>query len=155
MKTRFVTILKTLPAIAFFAVGTSFAADAVKVSPVIVEKYEKLNSLRESNNLPPADRGNSCWVYGGKTDEGEPRQACVVFVGGSRCVLSNFRGLRCGVHGKETECKIKKTGDLRCDDDKGLVKVAKRCYNNEYGEKVCGVNSGGSNRVPASAKRKK
>lgn len=131
------------------------AADAVKVSPTIVEKFEKLNSLRESNGLAPADRGNSCWVYGGKTKDGEAKQACLVFIGDQRCVLSNFRGLRCGAHGKESECKIKKTGDLRCSKNSALVRVAKRCYNNEYGERVCGTQSGGGNRMPASTRKKR
>jgi len=136
-------------------IAFSVAADAVKVSPTIVEKFEKLNSLRESNGLAAADRGNSCWVYGGKTSGGETKQACVVFIGDQRCVLSNFRGLRCGVYGKEAECKIKKTGDLRCSSNAALVKVAKRCYNNEYGERVCGAASGGRGRMPASTRHKR
>ncbi len=131
----------------------AFSAEAVKVSPSIVKKLEKLNSMRSVSGLPLADKGNTCWVYSGKTDSGDEKQACLIFVGEQRCVLSNYRGLRCGVAGKESECKIKKDGDLRCTSDMGLAKVEKRCYVNEYKEKVCGgfaSRSGG--RMPASVR---
>lgn len=129
----------------------AFSAEAVKVSPGIVGKLQKLNSMRSVSGLPLADKGNTCWVYSGKTNGGEEKQACLIFVGEQRCVLSNYRGLRCGSAGRETECKIKKDGDLRCTSDVGLAKVEKRCYMNEYKEKVCGGASRGGGRMPASS----
>ena len=134
----------------------AFSAEAVNVSPSIVKKLGKLNSMRSVSGLPLADKGNTCWVYSGKTSRGDEKQACLIFVGEQRCVLSNYRGLRCGAAGKEAECKIKKDGDLRCSSDLGLAKVDKRCYVNEYKEKVCdGAAYQHGDRMPASSREQR
>lgn len=148
---------------------TETTSPAASVSKEIIRKVEKLSSLRSRNNLPPVKRGDRCYLdQKHSAPNGEFKQACVVFVGQHRCLMSNFQKMKCGLPKKETECKVLKTGALLCDDPSKMVAVNTTCRYDRFGYSVCKIDgrlglseqelahqrSKFKDRVPASIQKK-
>jgi|GEM_PF-6959632 len=123
------------------------------VSKEILRKVEKLSQLRTLNKLPAVKRGDLCYLdRNHQAPNGEARQACVIFLGQHRCLVSNFQKMKCGLPRSETTCKVLKTGGLVCEDPSKMVAINTTCRYDRYGFSVCKMENlnRSQNRMPAS-----